>query len=150
MVLPMVSARRKVKAPASAENGTSALWSLPTRILPICGTISPRKLMAPAMAVEILARSTAIREITIRVALTFSPRHSCCLIFQRHQVALSDKQACQEKPCHNIRNQCCHIIPGFLGDIGFYDGATPDIFPPLMLLKAAWKVRQTMHLLPHR
>ena len=74
IVLPSVSASRNVKTPASAENGISTRWSLPTRILPICGTISQRKLIAPATAVEILASSTAISEITILVALTSSPK----------------------------------------------------------------------------
>ena len=64
---------------------------------------------------------------------------SCCLIFQRHQVALSDKQACQEKPCHNIRNQCCHIIPGFLGDIGFYDGSHAGHISTAHAVKSAGK-----------
>lgn len=74
IVLPMVSASRNVNAPNKALNGTNALWSLPTRILPICGTISPKKLITPATAVEILASNTAISEITIRIALTLIPR----------------------------------------------------------------------------
>ena len=72
MVLPMVSASRKVNAPKSMENGINALWSLPTSILPIWGTIKPKKLIAPATAVEILASSTATREIVIRIVFTLT------------------------------------------------------------------------------
>ena len=73
MVRPIVSAVRNVNAPAIAENGISFLWSLPTKILPICGTIKPKKLIAPAIAVAILAKSTAIKEMTIRVRFTLTP-----------------------------------------------------------------------------
>ena len=82
IVLPMVSASRNVNAPNKALNGTNALWSLPTKILPICGTISPKKLITPATAVEILASNTAISEITIRIALTLIPRLRAVFIFQ--------------------------------------------------------------------
>ena len=67
MVLPMVSASRKINAPKKAEKGTSARWSLPTNSLPICGTIKPRKLITPATAVEMLASKTAIMEMIIRI-----------------------------------------------------------------------------------
>ena len=74
IVRPIVSASKNVNAPKNAENGISILWLLPTKILPICGTINPRKLIAPATAVEILASKTATSEITILVTLTFTPK----------------------------------------------------------------------------
>ena len=73
IVRPMVSAARNTNAPSSMQYGTSALWSLPTRMRPICGTMRPRKLMGPTMAVEMLARMTAMQETMMRVRLTSMP-----------------------------------------------------------------------------
>ena len=42
IVRPIVSASKNVNAPKNAENGISILWLLPTKILPICGTINPK------------------------------------------------------------------------------------------------------------
>lgn len=50
-VLPKVSASRNTFAPTIAQKGINFLWSEPTNNLEICGTINPKKLIEPTIAV---------------------------------------------------------------------------------------------------
>mgnify|MGYP007098955271 CR=1 FL=1 len=114
----------------------NALWSLPTRILPICGTISPKKLITPATAVEILASSTAIREITIRMALTLIPRLLAVLSSSASRLHIFVMTSASTSPITTYGTKSLHVIPCLHGDIPLTMAATPDIFPPFMEFNA--------------
>ena len=136
MVLPMVSASKNVNAPNKAENGTNALWSLPTRILPICGTISPKKLITPATAVEILASSTAIREITIRMALTLIPRLLAVLSSSANRLHIFVMTSASTSPITTYGTKVFTSSHVFMVIFPLTMAATPDIFPPFMEFNA--------------
>ena len=73
MVRPTVSARSRQNAPSPMDNGMSVLCPEPTKSRAMCGTISPKKLIGPMIAVEMDARSTATHDTKMRVRSTFTP-----------------------------------------------------------------------------
>lgn len=66
IVLPTVSASKKMKAPNTAEKGRRYLFVLPTKSLAMCGTSRPKKLTIPTIAVALEAKITAIKLMIIR------------------------------------------------------------------------------------
>ena len=76
IILPSVSANNTKKAPKIPLQGIKYLWSDPTIILHICGTTNPTKEITPPIAVEILAKNTAINYKDYRINIMDTPGHA--------------------------------------------------------------------------
>ena len=108
------------------------MWSLPTSILPICGTISPRKLIAPTTAVEMLASITAITEIIIRVRFTFTPRLLAVLSSSASRLHLPINSTESTSPTTTYGNNVAASSHVFWVIFPSTIDATPVLSPPDM------------------
>ena len=130
IVLPIVSASKNVNAPKNAENGINILWSLPTKILPIWGTIKPRKLIAPATAVEILANKTATKEIAILVTLTLTPKLLAVLSSSDNRLHSCVKRTAKNNPAITYGRSVITSSHVFCVILASTIAATPVLSPP--------------------
>ena len=131
-----MSASKNVNAPKNAENGISILWLLPTKILPICGTINPRKLIAPATAVEILASKTATSEITILVTLTFTPKLLAVLSSRDNRLHSCVNNIARNNPATTYGSNVVTSSHVFCVIFASTIAATPVLSPPDIEFKA--------------
>ena len=72
--LAITSEAIKNVAPTRDESIISFLWSLPTKVLHICGTTSPINPIAPVIATRADVRSVASTKIIALIRLTLMPR----------------------------------------------------------------------------
>ena len=106
------------------------------KILPICGTISPKKLITPATAVEILASNTAISEITIRIALTLIPRLRAVLSSSANRLHIFVIISARTSPTITYGTKVFTSSQVFIVILPLTMAATPDMFPPFIEFNA--------------